>query len=403
MSLRFGVPAHQSDDWINVKSASYGAVGDDTADDTTAIQAAIAAAGPGGTVYLPAGTYRLTSALTLASGVSIIGASPSVSVLHQTSTDENCLLGEDVGTVAISGVQLQGPGSGAGTGIKLTRDAEPNTRYLSIRDVYIRQFGQDGIDVSNCIVSEFARVVAENCGRYGIYLHGDGAAGTSVSLVSCYGNTNTSTGIYLLNMAYSSLAACASEGQPTNYLLEDCQGVSVSGCGSEVMASGGTGFKIDGGFANSLMACWDLTNRGKAYWLTGGTYAINLVGIVENSPGAGATASLQVDAGCAGVNLHAISNTTAMSLAAGTTNILNDGGNGLTLNGGYVYLEGTGFECNSPALFDQSARFFGNVGFYGAAVAAQPTVTGSRGGNAALASLLTGLATLGLVVDSTSA
>jgi hypothetical protein len=32
-----------------------------------------------------------------------------------------------------------------------------------------------------------------------------------------------------------------------------------------------------------------------------------------------------------------------------------------------------------------------------------PTITGSRGGNAALASLLTALASLGLIVNSTSA
>lgn len=43
------------------------------------------------------------------------------------------------------------------------------------------------------------------------------------------------------------------------------------------------------------------------------------------------------------------------------------------------------------------------IGFYGAAAVAKPTVTGSRGGNAALASLLTQLASLGLIVDSTSA
>ena len=42
------------------------------------------------------------------------------------------------------------------------------------------------------------------------------------------------------------------------------------------------------------------------------------------------------------------------------------------------------------------------VGFYGATPAAKPTITGSRGGNAALASLLTQLAALGLVTDSTS-
>jgi hypothetical protein len=43
------------------------------------------------------------------------------------------------------------------------------------------------------------------------------------------------------------------------------------------------------------------------------------------------------------------------------------------------------------------------LGFLGAAAVARPTVTGSRGGNAALASLLSALASLGLVTDSTTA
>jgi hypothetical protein len=43
------------------------------------------------------------------------------------------------------------------------------------------------------------------------------------------------------------------------------------------------------------------------------------------------------------------------------------------------------------------------IGFLGAAAIARPTVTGSRGGNAALASLLTQLASLGLITDSSSA
>ena len=43
------------------------------------------------------------------------------------------------------------------------------------------------------------------------------------------------------------------------------------------------------------------------------------------------------------------------------------------------------------------------VGFYGSTPVAKPTVTGSRGGNAALASLLTALANLGLITDSTTA
>lgn len=44
-----------------------------------------------------------------------------------------------------------------------------------------------------------------------------------------------------------------------------------------------------------------------------------------------------------------------------------------------------------------------NLGFYAATPAAKQAVTGSRGGNAALASLLTALATIGLITDSSTA
>ena len=63
-------------DWFNVKSAAYGAAGNGTTDDTAAIQAAVTAAGAagGGVVYIPHGTYKVSSTITCsASGVAIIG------------------------------------------------------------------------------------------------------------------------------------------------------------------------------------------------------------------------------------------------------------------------------------------------------------------------------------------
>lgn len=63
------------------------------------------------------------------------------------------------------------------------------------------------------------------------------------------------------------------------------------------------------------------------------------------------------------------------------------------------------------STFDTAAREFLRgeasgtapmIGFLGASAVARPTVSGSRGGNAALASLLTALANLGLVTDSSS-
>jgi hypothetical protein len=61
-------------DWANVKQ--LGAVGDGVADDTDAIQKAFTAVRDGSTVYLPAGTYRITRTLTLIGpliGVLVIG------------------------------------------------------------------------------------------------------------------------------------------------------------------------------------------------------------------------------------------------------------------------------------------------------------------------------------------
>ena len=48
-------------------------------------------------------------------------------------------------------------------------------------------------------------------------------------------------------------------------------------------------------------------------------------------------------------------------------------------------------------------KIAGNVGFYNTAATAKQTVTGLKGSNAALASLLTALATIGLITDSSGA
>lgn len=69
--------------FFNVKDAAYGAVGDGTTDDTTAIQGAVtAAAVNGGVVYFPAGTYRVTTTITVGAKVSLMGVGPGGSYLR---------------------------------------------------------------------------------------------------------------------------------------------------------------------------------------------------------------------------------------------------------------------------------------------------------------------------------
>jgi hypothetical protein len=59
-------------DWLNVKTG-YGAAGNGTTDDTSAIQATLTAATAGHVVYLPAGTYKVSAPLSIPSGVALRG------------------------------------------------------------------------------------------------------------------------------------------------------------------------------------------------------------------------------------------------------------------------------------------------------------------------------------------
>lgn len=82
-------------------------------------------------------------------------------------------------------------------------------------------------------------------------------------------------------------------------------------------------------------------------------------------------------------------------------------GTGATVGGAFVVRPGSGatggaYVIQTGGGADRIRINDTGMGFFAATPAAKPTVTGSRGGNAALASLLTALATLGLLTDSSS-
>ena len=115
---------------FNVKD--YGAIGDDVADDTAAIQAAVDATVDGrrgGTVYFPAGNYRITSTVTLPDpdggfqdSISLIGASPQYTTLTWRGTGSGFvpmlrILGQNVATyrgLALSNQAAGGRGETVG-------------------------------------------------------------------------------------------------------------------------------------------------------------------------------------------------------------------------------------------------------------------------------------------------
>lgn len=86
----------------NVKHLDWGAKGDDSTDDTSAIQAAIDAihGEGGGIVYIPAGTYQV-STLNLRENVQIIGAGRGATILKsKENAHENSVTGNATGGTA---------------------------------------------------------------------------------------------------------------------------------------------------------------------------------------------------------------------------------------------------------------------------------------------------------------
>jgi hypothetical protein len=79
----------------------------------------------------------------------------------------------------------------------------------------------------------------------------------------------------------------------------------------------------------------------------------------------------------------------------------------VTISSGGSLLVGTstdGMTANGSVAIAKDLAHRGTLlGFYNTSPASKQTVTGSRGGNAALASLLTALATTGLITDSSTA
>lgn len=96
-------------------------------------------------------------------------------------------------------------------------------------------------------------------------------------------------------------------------------------------------------------------------------------------------------------------------LTPGTMQLADATGDYLTCSAGVVLSSAEALEVNDVAGSSIVLDGTGNMtltsmalGFFAATPAAQPTVTGSRGGNAALGSLLTSLASLGLVIDGST-
>jgi hypothetical protein len=167
LALETALGTHLSNIALNVKT--FGAVGNGTADDTTAIQSTInALPTSGGTVYFPPGTYKITSTLTMGNGSS-----------SANSTTNNIRLqgaGGSGDLISVSGAShILWAGSTNGTMLTLNG---PMTGP-SITDLVFDGAGTAGtcLDLEHPQDYYFARLLIDSCTSKGILIQAYDMAG----------------------------------------------------------------------------------------------------------------------------------------------------------------------------------------------------------------------------------
>lgn len=276
-------------DIVSVKD--FGAVGNGTTDDTTAVQAAINA---GGSIYFPPGTYKLSSQITYtmpttSSSITIFGAGPGISKLVWAAGGglQINYLGQ-FNTAHVRDLEFLTTSANVGVGLNLNQQAAsiPNPANTAISDV------------TNC-------VFRGSDGYAGVYYWSVGVQCQGVSFVNFYGvdvtGFNTIGGIGVLMQGTATVI-------PVIYKFQSCkfnyvtygisygnyvQGVSVNQC---EFTGGQYGI-----ISLASLSGLDLLS------VTGSQFDVSIAGILTNTfiPGTQITnCFFIVSSNCVGINLN---------------------------------------------------------------------------------------------------
>lgn len=225
-------------DTVSVKD--FGAVGNGIADDTAAFQVAVNALANngGGTLYVPAGTYKLTDTITINRSICVAGESIQSTYLHlYVSTAKPAIYFDGTANIIFGGGVSNmwitcDKGTVAGDGIKLKATTPSAITTAAIRDVVVYS-ARDGIVLEGTSASEVYMNTVENVKvvgaplvagvnslRYGFYANaasynsfrnceatniGNAGFAFYVSGLGTYFNNITTDGVSFLNCAYGSI------------------------------------------------------------------------------------------------------------------------------------------------------------------------------------------------------
>lgn len=298
----------------NYNVRDFGAMGDDTTDDTTTIQACIDYVHTnfgGGIVLIPNGTYKITAQLNLHPNMIIQGSGVGSTIIKQYTGNANGIVANDSPFLNITDLTVSNASGShsAGAGFLLTWTLLGNVQQTHLANAEAIGFNI-GVDSQTIITSDIQNVEAEGCDIGFNFFNG----GTSTHISNTYAN-NCTVGYYLSGLVYISFTATACDNAHLAYHLLNCAGISFNGCGNEAgqvstAPNDGRGYFIDSCIGIGLYNSWSYQNPSYGVYVTNSS-AITIVCYNENSPVVGAINGLFIDSNCARITV--ISPTTQSS------------------------------------------------------------------------------------------
>ncbi len=223
-------------DWTRVYDVrAYGAVGDNTADDTAAIQAAVdaASAAGGGVVHVPKGDFKVTSAITIPTKIHLRGVGALVSKIRTTTTNINVLSMtgasalSTVTQIRVTDLGVIGPGKTSGStgyGIYI----KWASAGLEFRNLYVADHGSHGIWQEDSYTISYRDVWLTGNGGDGYH----GETNTNHTIWQrCFSLANAGAGYKVIGGAASVMIACDAESNNNAGIdLRYTTGYTVLGC-----------------------------------------------------------------------------------------------------------------------------------------------------------------------------
>jgi hypothetical protein len=220
-------------DWINVKTSTPAAVGDGVADDTAALQAALNVTSVGKTVYIPAGTYRITQTLAMHNsiGSTVIGNGRDTRIVWAGTNGGVMFWSDGNNYTRYIGLSWDGGGIAA-VGFDHAAKTTFETEIQHVNEAY-RNFTGYGIRIGNNQVQASAEILYRNC------LFVNCTNGIGILTYNDYDNTidhcefeNCGTGVYCNHGNFYARNSHFQNSSQADFFLYPEHGCSIRRCTS---------------------------------------------------------------------------------------------------------------------------------------------------------------------------